>query len=291
MDRPRLKRWFHAVSALLALAGVAFVALRIADHAAQINVSHFGAATWVWLGLLVFAYGAANILLARAWWQLLKQFQLHTPWPWALKTYGTTQINKYIPGNIFHLAGRQALGMSAGMAARPLAKSTLWELALLALLGGLYGTLAAPLAWSQISPVAAVALWAALLAGGYSALNRLGARAVARAMGWQVGFLIVSGAVFIAILWVTNRTSAMAYAAWPALCGAYVLAWLAGLVTPGAPAGVGVREAVLLLLLGGQFAQADLLVAVVLGRAVTASGDLLFYLHALSIPTRTLAHD
>ncbi|MDZ7598490.1 MAG: hypothetical protein U5J82_09410 [Desulfobacterales bacterium] len=32
-----------------------------------------------------------------------------------------------------------------------------------------------------------------------------------------------------------------------ALCGAYVIAWLAGLVTPGAPAGVGVRELVLVV--------------------------------------------
>ena len=31
--------------------------------------------------------------------------------------------------------------------------------------------------------------------------------------------------------------------------GAYVIAWLAGLVTPGAPAGVGVRELVMYALL------------------------------------------
>jgi hypothetical protein len=31
--------------------------------------------------------------------------------------------------------------------------------------------------------------------------------------------------------------------------GSYVIAWLAGFVTPGAPAGIGVREAVLVILL------------------------------------------
>lgn len=290
-SHPHIRRWVHGISALMALAGAIFVVLKLVGHASEIDVSHFKTTTWAFLGLLVLVYGASNTLLARAWWQLLKQVRLQTPWSWVLKTYGITQINKYIPGNIFHLAGRQALGMSAGLAARPLAQSALWELALLAVLGGLYGALAVPLGWPQMSPATAAVLWASLLVGGYAALCGVRARPVALAMCWQAGFLMTSGAVFIAVLLMTNHTSDLAYSAWPALCGAYVLAWLAGLVTPGAPAGVGVREAVLLLLLGGQFAPADLLVAVVLGRAVTASGDLLFYLCSLAIKTKSPAHD
>lgn len=289
IHRPHLKRWVHTASTLLALAGAAFVVLKIAEHSAQIDVSHFGVSTWGGLALLVMAYGASNALLARAWWQLLNYFELQAPWPWALKTYGVSQINKYIPGNIFHLAGRQALGMSAGMAARPLAQSALWELVMLALLGLLYGALATPLGWPHMPAAAAIVLWASLLTCGYVALRRLGARPLAQAMCWQASFLMMSGAVFIAVLLMSSQTSAVAYSALPSVCGAYVLAWLAGLVTPGAPAGVGVREAVLLLLLGGLFTPADLLVAVVLGRVVTASGDLLFYLYALS--TRTKPHD
>ena len=290
IQRPRLKRWFHTASTLLALAGATFVVLKIAEHSAQIDVSHFGASAWAALALLVVGYGASNTLLARAWWQLLKYFELQAPWPWALKTYGVSQINKYIPGNIFHLAGRQALGMSAGMAARPLAQTALWELAMLALLGLLYGALATPLGWTQMSATDATILWASLLTCGYVALRRLGARPLALAMFWQASFLMMSGVVFIVVLLASSGTSALAYSALPAVCGAYVLAWLAGLVTPGAPAGVGVREAVLLLLLGGLFTPADLLVAVVLGRAVTASGDLLFYLYALSIRTKAHGH-
>lgn len=290
VHRPHLKRWVHTASTLLALAGAAFVVLKIAEHSAQIGLSHFDASTWGGLALLVMAYGASNALLARAWWQLLNYFELEAPWPWALKTYGVSQINKYIPGNIFHLAGRQALGMSAGMAARPLAQSALWELAMLALLGLQYGVLATPLGWPQMAATTATVLWASLLACGYVALRRLGTKPLALAMGWQAGFLMMSGTVFTAVLLMSSGTSDVAYSALPAVCGAYVLAWLAGLVTPGAPAGVGVREAVLLLLLGGLFAPADLLVAVVLGRAVTASGDLLFYLYALSIQTKTHGH-
>lgn len=272
----------------MAMAGALFVALKLADHAEEIDVSHFSPHIWAWLALLVLVYGASNILLARAWWQLLKHAMVQTSWPWALKTYGVTQINKYIPGNIFHLAGRQALGMSAGLAARPLAQTALWELALLGVLGILYGALAVPLAWPLMPPTVATMLWASLLVGIYIAMRSLFGRAATLAMCWQAGFLMVSGTVFVSILLMADHHSTMAHLAWPALCGAYVVAWLAGLVTPGAPAGVGVREAVLLVLLGGQFPPADLLMAVVLGRAVTASGDLLFYLFALTIKTKLL---
>jgi uncharacterized membrane protein YeaQ/YmgE (transglycosylase-associated protein family) len=50
------------------------------------------------------------------------------------------------------------------------------------------------------------------------------------------------------------------------ICGAYVVAWLAGLLTPGAPA--------------------DLLTAIVLGRIVTVFGDVVFYLLAVCIRPR-----
>jgi uncharacterized membrane protein YbhN (UPF0104 family) len=68
-----------------------------------------------------------------------------------------------------------------------------------------------------------------------------------------------------------------------AVCGAYVLAWVAGFLTPGAPAGVGVREFVLYLLLAQLVGQPDLLAAVVLARMVSVCGDVLFYLGAVGV--------
>jgi glycosyltransferase 2 family protein len=62
------------------------------------------------------------------------------------------------------------------------------------------------------------------------------------------------------------------------LGGSYILAWLVGLVTPGAPAGMGVRELVLLFLLSDQLSETVLLLAVILGRMVTVTGDLFFFI-------------
>jgi uncharacterized membrane protein YbhN (UPF0104 family) len=75
-------------------------------------------------------------------------------------------------------------------------------------------------------------------------------------------------------------------ALWTIASGAYVVAWLAGLVTPGAPAGVGVREMVLIFLLGHAIPETELLPAVVVSRLVTVAGDVLFFAAAALLKPR-----
>ncbi len=74
------------------------------------------------------------------------------------------------------------------------------------------------------------------------------------------------------------------------LVGAFVISWLVGLITPGAPAGVGVRELVLLFLLKGVVAEVDLLLAVALGRVITVIGDFLFFLGTTIFYRKTIVH-
>ena len=66
--------------------------------------------------------------------------------------------------------------------------------------------------------------------------------------------------------------------------GSFVAAWLVGLLTPGAPAGIGVREVFLLAALGHLVAESELLWLTSLARLVTMFGDLVFYLCVLISP-------
>lgn len=198
-----------------------------------------------------------------------------TEWIWALQAYGRSQLARYVPGNIFHFAGRQALGMAVGFSGWALAKSAVWELGLITGAGALFGLLAIPLYWNEISIQFALALFFCSFALSTFIIWRW-SPFIASAFVYQTAFLIVSGGVFSGTLAMISPGSIMLY--WfPAVCGAYIVAWLAGLVTPGAPAGVGVRELVLLFLLKGFVAESDLLLAVVIGRMVTVLGDLLFF--------------
>lgn len=280
--RGSLRRWLHYFGGSLGLAGVVFVGIRLHGHAGQIDTSRFGVTEWVMLGLLSLVYGAANVLLARAWWCQLRVFDVRIDWRWALRAYGLSQLAKYVPGNIFHLAGRQALGMAHGLPARSLAQSAAWELGSIAVVGLIFGLLVVPLVWSQFGMMSTCALFVVILAALYTVTVRFIAEAAAVAMLWQAVFLVTSGLSFTATLALAAEVPVQLSLV-PTLCGAYVLAWLIGLVTPGAPAGIGVREAVLLLLLGSKFGGPALILALVLSRVVTVAGDLVFFLAMIAM--------
>lgn len=60
------------------------------------------------------------------------------------------------------------------------------------------------------------------------------------------------------------------------IIGAYSVSWIIGFLTPGAPGGIGVREAVISLLLKGSATSIDLIIiAVVITRIVSIMGDIM----------------
>lgn len=274
---PNLKRSLHWGGSALALLGIGFVVLRLRNYSTEIDFSRFNRMTWSVVAGLVLIYGLSNMMLALAWWNLVKQFGVTTSRGWAVKVYGISQLAKYVPGNIFHLAGRQGLGMAAGVSGWALAKSTIWELGLLSMTGSLFGVLAAPFLLKNIPIAVAVLMFAVGVGIAAALLWRFIGTPVVRAFIYHAGFLGISGWVFVGLIELLVENPGNGGLPWIPLSGAYVLAWLAGLITPGAPAGVGVRELVLLFLLKGMIGEADLLLAVVLGRVITVAGDFGFF--------------
>lgn len=278
---PRTRALLHWGGTLLAIAGIVFVALRLYDQAAEIDLAHFDWRIGSAIIGLALVYALANGLLALAWWNLLDRCGAHTARRCAITIYGRSQIAKYVPGNIMHLAGRQAMGMAAGLPGWPLVKSAVWELGLISFAGALFGCLVLPWLVAGFSVTSSLVLFLVAVLGSTATLwHFLGAQ-VARALVWQTIFLLISGLLFAALVALLGAGTEISVL--PLLVGAYVLAWLAGLVTPGAPAGVGVRELVLILLMNGVIGEAELLLAVVLGRLVTVGGDLVFFGMALML--------
>ena len=273
----------HGIGGGLAVLGLVFVAIRLKAYSASLDISRLtGASVWL-IGASALLYGLATMMLAMAWRNLLLKLGSQVSLPWAIKIYSQSQLAKYVPGNIFHLAGRQALGMTAGLPAWALAKSSVWELALLALSGSLLGLLALPYLNNFFTLQISLSLFGAGAALVAALLYRLLGRSACRAFLWQLSFLFVSGLLFAGLVALLQSKSDLSMPPILALSGAYVLAWLVGLVTPGAPAGVGVREMVLLYLLRGAIVEADLLLAVLLGRIVSVSGDIFIYFISIFI--------
>lgn len=275
---PKIKKILHLIGGGLGLSGIIFVTIKLNTYAADIDFKTFDTKVWIILVLGILFYGYANVFLSFAWKNLVTYLRANITSNLAIKIYGVSQLAKYLPGNIIHLAGRQSLGMGAGISALVLAKSTVWELVSLAVAGSVFMILTIPL----IVSINNIFFWIAFALVFFLAqfvIKKLISVNCQKAFNLQSLFLAISGLIFVLILSSISSVD-ISVIQMPAVCAGFVVAWLIGFVTPGAPAGVGVREMVLIFLLKGIVIEADLLVAVVLGRIVTVLGDLLFFFFA-----------
>lgn len=215
-----------------------------------------------------------------------------------LNFHGRTDIAKYLPGNVFHFAGRQVLAKNYGWSQSAVGLSSIAETVLVILGVGLAAMIFAGFANAAdalyllskfISP--SVILWAGAgiaslwivgaQAGRIPYLSRFSSTAMVQkfsrspypplAVALYLAFFLSCGLMFWALLGALDGV-------WQAdLIGivglAYATSWLAGKMTPGAPGGIGVREAALVILLGGVVGEAEALMLGVALRIVTTLGD------------------
>jgi len=94
----------------------------------------------------------------------------------------------------------------------------------------------------------------------------------------MIGILVlchaISGTTFFFLL---RAVSDAAYVNPLIVIPAVIISWFIGFVTPGSPGGIGVKEAVLSLLLMDFYGRENVLVAALLFRVVTVSADVLAF--------------
>ncbi|MGQ9426880.1 hypothetical protein ACXYTJ_13715 [Gilvimarinus sp. F26214L] len=266
---------------VLGLIGIIFLMLRLRQYGHSIERSHIGFSSWLIFFGLAAVYGCSNCLLSNAWKSLLEFRRVYVSTFWAFKAYGMSQLAKYIPGNVFHVASRQAIGMGADIPARPLAESAFYELALLAIAGASFTPLVLSALWPGFPIWLAASLFALLLPFFFVVVRKVLDDTGGRAFAAHLIFLSISGAIFLLVMLTISDVDQPSVSI--LLMSGYIIAWLLGFATPGAPAGLGVRESVLLILVGQHVDEASLLLAIVLTRAITVAGDLIFYIAATSV--------
>lgn len=241
---------------------------------------------WCHVAAAAVLYGASMALLAFAWHALLKGLGVgglgRTR---TMAIYATSQFGKYFPGSVLQYVGRHTLLRQQGLTHRLLLLCALLEAALLiaaalawaAPLATLYVPIDVPLAWGVIVAGLASAGWllqrhALKLGEGTSVALRWLAVAFACYIGFfgtmGLTFDLASGFAGTATVPVATRYAAVA------------ASWIAGFVIIGAPAGIGVREAVFLALMAGALSSDATLAAVSAFRIATFGGDLLAFVVA-----------
>lgn len=280
-----IKKFLHVAGSFLAVIAIFFVIVRFRSYLSEVNFSTVVAESWPFLVIMSLCYGISGLFLAKIWGCCLEYLEVRVNFLTTTWVYGYSQLGKYIPGNIFHLAGRQALGMAENLPAGKTMKSLVWELGILAIgAAGLFcPVFIAYFLFPFWSTSGFVGIFIFCCVTVPWLVGRLLGEKIRAAILWCLSFLCIMGAIFVVLL-LQITAHPLNLGKCFILAGGYVVAWFIGLMTPGAPAGMGMREATMLLLTRGMpIPEADLLLAVVLCRIVTTAGDFLFFLGSICL--------
>lgn len=272
----KLLKYANLIGSLLSVVALIFVYFRFKSYINNISLSYINTKNISLLIILIISYFLFNNLLAGAWYKLLIFYKQNISFKTAKNIFGISQINKYIPGNIFQFAGRQFLGLAQGLDGKVLLQSSVWEIGLLSLAGLLYSFICVGLYLKinyylifTIFTIGLIFSFIVTLKISYSIFN---------AFVFYILFTFGAGILFSILLIVISSNFELNFQNLIFIITAYILAWLIGMLTPGAPAGIGVREVILLFLTNGMIPEAELLVVITLGRLMTITGDFIFYL-------------
>lgn len=284
-----LKKGAKLTAFVLAGLACAFFLRQLWLHHAEIPAIELSVRTVLAVVLSVLGTMFTFVLIAQMWKLLLEDQDRQLSFMSALRIIAITQIGKYLPGNVGHFAGRALLakdaGIPTGQTLTTIAIETAWTLAISAAF-----SVAALVLYTNhiplnpgfdIQPWQLVFMGLSLLFLPYFAINLLNKFAPRISLKVGHGKLLKAPRI-----WTAVRVSALMMAcyfllgavlmlqirylfdndfgSWVELTMVFTAAWVVGYILPGAPGGLGVREAMMLALLGP-----DLGTTVALGVSVT----------------------
>ncbi|MFN5116988.1 MAG: lysylphosphatidylglycerol synthase domain-containing protein [Cyanobacteriota bacterium] len=290
----------------MSLVSIGFVIAALLSHGRQLLQLSLDPQGWLWLLMGVGLSLLSLVVNGLAWGEVLRWLGLRPRWEATTRLYLLTNLRKFLPGGFWHLAARvQALrGGEQAAGEVPLAAPVGTAGALLAvLLDPLLAAVAAlalvPLAGWQ-NGLGLLCLLPLLLLlprwldplllrlerqrarqlGLEQDLNQELGGAAAAAPGrypWspllaELAFVLVRFAGFACCVLAFDLQGSLGWMQWLA---AFALAWTVGLVVPGAPGGLGVFEAVLLLRLSGALPVGSLLAVALSYRLMSTLAELL----------------
>ena len=253
------------------------------------------------LGAAVVIYTFVVFIGAIAWGILLKAFGA-APERWvAEKQLLVSQIGKYVPGNVAQYVGRAAMAVAAGIPARVVGLAIVTETAAIVLGGLLSVVIAIGLAPDQGSLLVgllpemssltwigvAVAMVAVLLIALSLVSRRWSRLTTVPTVRWTgLAFALLLYIVALLLLGVSLHliVGIFSVAPLPTTVAVFAAAWIAGLATPGAPGGLGVRESVIALGLAPLMGGAPALSAALLHRGASVIGDVISLGLGLALP-------
>ncbi len=276
-----------------------FIAKTLKDHWQEVAKIQLTSQALSAVGLAFAITLVAHVWSGWVWHWILNLFGQPLGGVWSTPVYLKTNVAKYLPGNVWHFVGRvsalRAVGAPTGVAVLGVIVEPLLMVVAAVILACVAGGQLTVL--NGYSFIRLAVLFAAVISVHpwlfNPVLQTLG-RAKARAQKlafepedkaedatllriyptWpllgEIGFVGLRSLGFIAIVLAFQPLS---FVDMQALLAAFSLAWLLGLVMPGAPGGIGVFEATAISLLDTQFSAAVILSSVAIYRLVSVLAE------------------
>ena len=278
-------RWFI-------LGGTLFFLLKsFKERFAEIATVRIDSTGWLMLIISLIVTLLAHIWSGWVWTWILAIFQQSLGLAKGIRVYLITNIAKYLPGNVWHFYGRINAISQKGGSLSAATFSVLLEpllMAASALLIAIFSTVLGLVKTDfnftfycgqlLILIMVLVGIHPRILNPLLDRLSRskkkvtLGQKTELQTYPFfpflgEIGFVLFRGLGFIFAFMVLQS---IALSQIPAVISAFSIAWLLGLVVPGAPGGIGVFEATAIALLDeSQFPPATVLIVVALYRVVS----------------------
>ncbi|KAE8126925.1 lysylphosphatidylglycerol synthase domain-containing protein [Bifidobacterium tibiigranuli] len=303
-----MNRWIKIAGNVLTVLAVGFVIWKLAsqhiDYSALLSRQAIVPLLVIVVAqtLIVIANGLPWTLLVSAITDTKISFRQTCP------VYLKSNLMKYIPGNIFQYVGRNEFAARYDVSHIKIASATIVDVALNVLSGFIISLL---FFRSYIFDVVAhnrfVAIGAVICAAGLLALlvviyaKRQWVKGVAsrysyllsgrsivtilECLAYYLCVLFAGGVLFaLVVYWLLGEPFQLSSSL--ILVSAYTLAWLVGFITPGAPAGIGIKEAVMIGAVSATVASpAAITLAMVVTRIIMTIADVLAFL-AIPLITR-----
>lgn len=285
-----LKGWLQIGGRIMAIAAFVFIALALNRQWSALRQVEIGRQVWLVVAALAVAYGCALMLVAEVWHRLISDFAA-TKFSrrLTLPSYALSQLAKYIPGNVFQYVGRHGRMARAGVPNGPLLRAVTADIIVLliaAALTALCSDLLFPihLPMPSVGSARLVLVTAVLVIAAAGVATIAGPRLVqsirkssprratlAAVIPLMMIFFTIQGFTLVSL------AGAATGAILPQLATVAVISWIAGVLPLGAPAGLGTREAMILLLAGPLVGSANSLLIAALFRLVTTFGDIVCF--------------
>lgn len=298
----RLMRWLGVLLALAA--GLYFIRYAERALAGKDLSGLMDGKVMFAVGLLTALYVLLIPTTALAWTWLLHAMHQPIRYRRMLPIMATTQFGKYLPGNVAQHIGRIALARTAGVSLPAALFSVAYEMLLMLVACAHISTLT--LLWAPPTTLshweiteyrlpllivvtlgAIVGLLLAPRMASWLARYRASRRgdqdyvpprlhlnastALACYIVYALNFCLIGGGLWVLAhaLVGAGTTPSVVF-----LTGAFAGSWILGFIAPGAPAGLGIREAILSAWLSGSLPPAQIVLLVIALRIATTVGDL-----------------